>query len=127
VSILFGQHVDRRSCRSARPASRGAATGAHVLTAVNASASARQRVRQRAEIAKVIGMLALIALAFDGVRRPRGRFDLTPAGRLRHASVACCSRRCPILFAYGGGRSCANIAAEIKDPARNLAKATCSA
>jgi APA family basic amino acid/polyamine antiporter len=29
----------------------------------------------------------------------------------------------PILFAYGGWQSCANIAAEIKDPARNLAKA----
>ena len=29
----------------------------------------------------------------------------------------------PILFAYGGWQSCANIAAEIKDPARNLARA----
>jgi APA family basic amino acid/polyamine antiporter len=29
----------------------------------------------------------------------------------------------PILFAYGGWQSCANIAAEIKDPRRNLARA----
>ena len=29
----------------------------------------------------------------------------------------------PILFAYGGWQSCANIAAEIKDPERNLARA----
>jgi len=29
----------------------------------------------------------------------------------------------PILFAYGGWQSCATVAAEIKDPARNLARA----
>ena len=29
----------------------------------------------------------------------------------------------PILFAYGGWQSCGNVAAEIRDPARNLARA----
>jgi len=43
---------------------------------------------------------------------------------MRHASIGLLfTALVPILFAYGGWQSCANIAAEIKDPARNLPRA----
>jgi APA family basic amino acid/polyamine antiporter len=74
--------------------------------------------------AKVAGMLVLVALAFSRGAHPASSFDLAPAAALRGASLhLVLTALVPILFAYGGWQSCANIAAEIKDPARNLARA----
>jgi len=74
--------------------------------------------------AKVAGILVLVALAFWHAASPASRFDLTPASTLHGASVQLLlTALVPILFAYGGWQSCANIAGEIKNPARNLARA----
>jgi APA family basic amino acid/polyamine antiporter len=69
-------------------------------------------------------MLALVALAFGRGIHPASHFDASPAVVFRGASLpVLLTALVPILFAYGGWQSCANIAAEIKDPARNLARA----
>jgi APA family basic amino acid/polyamine antiporter len=74
--------------------------------------------------AKVLGMLALLALAFGRGLPSASPFDFSPAVVFEHASLGLIlTALVPILFAYGGWQSCANIAAEIKDPARNLARA----
>jgi APA family basic amino acid/polyamine antiporter len=96
-----------------------------VLTAVNAvGVRAGTWTNNALMTAKVIGMLALIALAFGRGAPPASHFDVSPATVFGHASLSLLlTALVPILFAYGGWQSCANIAAEIKDPARNLAKA----
>jgi APA family basic amino acid/polyamine antiporter len=74
--------------------------------------------------AKVLGMVALVALAFGRGAPPASRFDFAPASVFAGASVPMLfTALVPILFAYGGWQSCANIAAEIKNPERNLARA----
>src|SRR5262249_59844986 len=73
---------------------------------------------------KVMGTLGLVALPFTGAGAGASRYDLgalaapdaTWPGRLLTALV-------PIMFAYGGWQNCASVAGEIKDPARNLARA----
>jgi basic amino acid/polyamine antiporter, APA family len=72
----------------------------------------------------VAGMLALVALAFGHGSTPASHFDLSPSVVFGGASLTVLfTALVPILFAYGGWQSCASIAGEIKDPARNLARA----
>jgi APA family basic amino acid/polyamine antiporter len=127
VSILFASYVDRSFVTLGPVGVRAAAALALVvLTGVNAvGVRAGTRTNNLLMAAKVGGMLALVALAFAHGPVPASRFDLSPALVLRDASPQrLLTALVPILFAYGGWQSCGNIAAEIKDPARNLAKAT---
>jgi APA family basic amino acid/polyamine antiporter len=74
--------------------------------------------------AKIAGILALVALAFAHGSSPASHFDFSPSAVFAGARPQqLLTALVPILFAYGGWQSCANIAAEIKDPARNLARA----
>jgi basic amino acid/polyamine antiporter, APA family len=126
VSILFASYVDRSFIPLGAVGIRGAAALALVsLTAVNAvGVRAGTRTNNVLMAAKVIGMLALVALAFRHGATPASRFDLTAATRSGGTSLTLLlTALVPILFAYGGWQSCANIAGEIKDPARNLPRA----
>lgn len=127
VSILFASYVDRSFVPLGPVGIRLLAAAALVgLTAVNAvGVRAGARTNNILMGAKVAGILALVALAFGHGTTPASRFDLAPAEVLTGASPrVILTALVPILFAYGGWQSCANIAAEIKDPTRNLARAT---
>jgi basic amino acid/polyamine antiporter, APA family len=126
VSILFATYVDRSFVPLGPVGVRAAAAAALVaLTAVNAiGVRAGARTNNALMAVKVLGMITLIALAFGGVTAAASRFDPSPSDVMRHASIGLLlTALVPILFAYGGWQSCANIAAEIKDPARNLPRA----
>ena len=129
VSILFATYVDRSFVPLGPIGVRAvAALALTSLTAVNAvGVRAGARTNNTLMAAKVLGMVALIALAFAHSARPASAFNLSTAGvqqALTHASPSVLlTALVPILFAYGGWQSCANIAGEIRDPARNLARA----
>jgi APA family basic amino acid/polyamine antiporter len=127
VSILFASYVDRSFVPLGPIGVRlAAALALVVLTGVNSvGVRAGTRTNNLLMAAKVGGMLALVALAFAHGRVPASRFDLSPAVVFRGLSPQrLLTALVPILFAYGGWQSCGNIAAEIRDPARNLATAT---
>lgn len=127
VSIIFASYVDRSFIPLGPVGVRLAAAAALVgLTAVNAvGVRAGARTNNLLMGAKVAGILALLALAFGSGRPAASRFDPSPAVVFGHASLGVVlTALVPILFAYGGWQSCANIAGEIKDPARNLARAS---
>jgi APA family basic amino acid/polyamine antiporter len=126
VSILFASYVDRSFITLGPLGIRAAAALALItLTAVNAvGVRAGTRTNNVLMAAKVLGIVALVALAFGRGPAPASRFDLSAATVSGGASLTLLlTALVPILFAYGGWQSCANIAAEIKDPARNLARA----
>jgi basic amino acid/polyamine antiporter, APA family len=126
VSILFASYVDRSFVALGPAGIRMLAAAALIsLTAVNVvGVRAGSRTNNLLMAAKVAGMLALVALAFSHGLRPASRFDASPAVVFHGASLhIVLTALVPILFAYGGWQSCANIAAEIKNPARNLARA----
>jgi basic amino acid/polyamine antiporter, APA family len=126
VSILFASYVDRSFVALGTIGIRMAAAAALVaLTAVNAvGVRAGKWTNNVLMGAKVLGMIALVALAFGGGAPPASRFDPSPSVVFSGASLGMLfTALVPILFAYGGWQSCANIAAEIKDPARNLPRA----
>ena len=126
VSILFASYVDRSVVTLGPAGIRAAAAAALVgVTAVNVvGVRAGKQTNNVLMGAKVAGMIALVALAFAHGARPASAFDPSPAVVFRGASLGVLlTALVPILFAYGGWQSCANIAGEIKDPARNLARA----
>jgi APA family basic amino acid/polyamine antiporter len=126
VAILFASYVDRSFVPLGPNGVRVLAAAALlVLTAVNVvGVRAGKWTNNTLMAAKVLGMLALVALAFGRGAPAASRFDLSPSHVFGHLSLSLTlTALVPILFAYGGWQSCANIAAEIKDPARNLAKA----
>ena len=125
VSILFATYVDRSLVTLGPVGIRAAAAAALVaLTGVNAiGVRAGKRTNNALMAAKILGMIALVALAFGGRASspgPASRFDLA----VDHLSTRMLfTALIPILFAYGGWQSCANIAGEIRDPQRNLPRA----
>ena len=126
VAILFASYVDRSFVPLGATGIRVCAALALVgLTAVNAlGVRAGKWTNNLLMAAKVVGMIALVALAFGRGAPPASHFDPAPASVFASASVHLLfTALVPILFAYGGWQSCANVAAEIRDPARNLAKA----
>ena len=126
VSILFASYVDRSFVALGPIGIRAAAAAALVtLTAVNAvGVRAGARTNNLLMGAKVAGILALLALAFGRGASPASHFDPEPAVVFGRASLSVVlTALVPILFAYGGWQSCASIAAEIKDPVRNLPRA----
>jgi APA family basic amino acid/polyamine antiporter len=126
VSILFASYVDRSFVPLGSVGIRMAAAAALLsLTAVNVvGVRAGKWTNNLLMAAKVAGMLALVALALRHGSAPASRFDLAPSSVMRGFSIhLLLTALVPILFAYGGWQSCANIAGEIKDPARNLPRA----
>lgn len=126
VSILFASYVDRSFVPLGAAGIRFVAALALVsLTAVNAvGVRAGKWTNNVLMAAKVFGIGALVALAFGRGARPASHFDFAPASVFAGASVQMLfTALVPILFAYGGWQSCASIAAEIKNPERNLARA----
>ncbi len=126
VSILFASYVDRSFVPLGNAGIRVVAALALLgLTAVNAvGVRAGKWTNNVLMGAKVAGMVALVALAFGRGAPPASHFDPAPASVFANASVhVLFTALVPILFAYGGWQSCANIAAEIRDPERNLARA----
>ncbi len=126
VSILFASYLDRSFVPLGPAGIRLAAAAALIgLTAVNAvGIRAGKWTNNILMTAKVGGMLALIVLAFGRGAPPASHFDASAASLLHGTSLQqLFTALVPILFAYGGWQSCANIAGEIKNPARNLARA----
>jgi basic amino acid/polyamine antiporter, APA family len=126
VSILFASYVDRSFVALGAIGIRiGAAAALVALTAVNAvGVRAGKWTNNVLMAAKVLGMLALVALAFGRGVPPASHFDPSPSVVFGDASLGLLfTALVPILFAYGGWQSCANIAAEITDPARNVPRA----
>jgi APA family basic amino acid/polyamine antiporter len=126
VSILFASYVDRSFVPLGATGVRIVAAGALVgLTAVNAvGVRAGKWTNNVLMAAKVAGMLALVALAFAHGATPASRFAVSSTTLEQASPRLLLTALVPILFAYGGWQSCANIAGEIRDPARNLARAT---
>jgi APA family basic amino acid/polyamine antiporter len=125
VAILFASYVDRSFVPLGPIGIRvAAALALVVLTAVNAvGVRAGTRTNNVLMGAKVLGMLALVGLAFGRGSSPASHFDVSPAVFGSVSIHLWLTALVPIMFAYGGWQSCASIAAEIRDPARNLAKA----
>ena len=126
VSIVFASYVDSSFVPLGAVGVRTvAALSLVALTAINAvGIRAGKWTNNLLMTAKVAGIVVLVALAFWHAASPASRFDLTPASTLHGASVQLLlTALVPILFAYGGWQSCANIAGEIKNPARNLPRA----
>jgi APA family basic amino acid/polyamine antiporter len=129
VAILFASYVDRGFLALGDAGIKlVAALTLITLTAINAvGVRAGARTNNLFMAAKVSGMVALVALAFFGTGRPASNFVLRAAdvgGSLTFSSVSTLfTALVPVLFAYGGWQSCASIAGEIRDPARNLPRA----
>jgi APA family basic amino acid/polyamine antiporter len=125
VAILFASYVDRAFVPLGPGGIRVAAALALVtLTAVNAvGIRAGKWTNNLLMTAKIGGMIALVALAFGRGAPPASDFSM-PDVALNGASLHLLfTALVPILFAYGGWQSCASIAGEIRNPARNLARA----
>ena len=126
VSVVFASYVDRTFLPLGGAGIRIAAAAALVaLTAMNVvGVRVGKWTNNVLMAAKVAGMLALVALAFGGSRSPVSHFQILPSAIARDTSLGTIlTALVPILFAYGGWQSCANIAGEIKDPTRNLPRA----
>ena len=126
VSILFASYVDRSFVPLGAIGVRVVAACALLgLTAINVSGvRAGKWTNNLLMGAKVAGMLALVVLAFAHGTTPASHFSLSSMTLAQASPRVLLTALVPILFAYGGWQSCANIAGEIKDPARNLARAT---
>ncbi|MEZ5286903.1 MAG: amino acid permease [Vicinamibacterales bacterium] len=126
VSILFASYVDRAYVPlGATGIKLAAAATLLALTGINAvGVRFGTWTNNLFMAAKVAGMLALVALAFLGPVTPAS--DFAPAmPALNTATVSTLfTALVPVLFAYGGWQSCASIAGEIRNPARNLPRAT---
>jgi APA family basic amino acid/polyamine antiporter len=126
VSILFASYVDRSFVALGGAGVRiVAAATLLLLTGVNVvGVRVGKWTNNVLMSAKVMGMLVLVALAFFRLAPPASHFDPSPSTVLSGVSLGTLfTALVPILFAYGGWQSCANIAAEIKDPERNLPRA----
>ena len=126
VSILFASYIDRSFVALGPAGVRVAAAAALVtLTAINAAGvRAGKRTNNLLMAAKVLGMVALLVMAFGRREPPASRFDVSRDAFAPASLRLVLTALVPILFAYGGWQSCANIAAEIKNPARNLPRAS---
>ncbi|MFN8061662.1 MAG: amino acid permease [Vicinamibacterales bacterium] len=125
VSILFATYVDR-SVVALGPTGIPlvGALALVTLTAINAVGIRAGKWTNNVLMAtKIGGMVALVGLVLGHGAPPASRFAVGP-GALDGTSVRTLfTALVPILFAYGGWQSCASIAGEMRDPARNLPRA----
>ncbi len=126
VSILFASYVDRAFVPIGPAGIKiAAALTLVILTAVNAAGvKAGTWTNNLFMAAKVIGMLALVALAFGGRPVPASDFVIAAVPLDGGAVSTLFTALVPVLFAYGGWQSCASIAGELRHPARDLPRAT---
>lgn len=125
VSIIFASYVDRAFVPLGPLGVRLTAAGALIaLTAVNAiGIRAGKWTNNLLMTAKVGGMIALASLAFGHGAPPVSDFSLPDVPITGSSLHLLFTALVPILFAYGGWQSCASIAGEIRNPARNLPRA----
>ncbi len=126
VAILFASYVDRSFVPLGGPNGIRlvAAAALIALTAINTiGIRAGTLTNNLLMAAKIGGMVALVALAFGHGTTPASTFDLASVTINGSSLQLLLTALVPILFAYGGWQNCASIAGEIKDPARNLARA----
>ena len=126
VAILFATYVDRSFVPLGPMGVRAvAATALITLTLVNiAGVRAGKRTNNTLMAAKVGGIVVLLALVFTHSTGPASEVAFGDAATPSAASFPLLlTALVPILFAYGGWQSCGSLAAEIRDPARNLARA----
>jgi basic amino acid/polyamine antiporter, APA family len=126
VAILFATYVDRSFLSLGPVGIRATAALALVtLTVVNVvGVRAGKRTNNTLMAAKVGGILVLLALVFAHPAGPASDLDLADATAPGVSSLRLLfTALVPILFAYGGWQSCGSLAAEIRNPARNLARA----
>jgi basic amino acid/polyamine antiporter, APA family len=126
VAILFASYVDRTfvPLGGANGIRVAAAAALIALTAINTiGIRAGKLTNNLLMAAKIGGMLALVALAFGRGATSASTFDLSTVTVNGSSIHLLFTALVPILFAYGGWQNCAAIAGEIKDPARNLARA----
>jgi APA family basic amino acid/polyamine antiporter len=126
VSILFATYVDGAFLPLGSIGIKlTAAATLVVLTAINAvGVKAGTRTNNLLMAAKVLGMTALVVLAFGGRSSPASDFALALPAADGGTLTTLFTALVPVLFAYGGWQSCASIAGEIRDPGRNLPRAT---
>jgi APA family basic amino acid/polyamine antiporter len=126
VAILFATYVDRSFVPLGPAGVRAVAAIVLIaLTLVNiAGVRAGKRTNNTLMAAKVGGMLVLLALVFTPGAGPASHFAVADAAVPGAGSLPLLfTALVPILFAYGGWQSCGSLAAEIREPARNLARA----
>jgi APA family basic amino acid/polyamine antiporter len=126
VAILFATYVDRSFVPLGPVGVRAVAALALVtLTLVNITGvRAGKRTNNTLMAAKVCGILALLILVFVHGTGPASQLRVADAVAPNASSLTLLfTALVPILFAYGGWQSCGSLAAEIREPARNLARA----
>jgi APA family basic amino acid/polyamine antiporter len=123
VAILFASYLDRAFLPLGPLGTRLAAAAVLVgLTAINAAGVRAGKWTNNLLMAtKLAGIAVLLALAFFRGAPPASRFDGASLLTLRPAPLL--TALVPIMFAFGGWQNCGSVAAEIRDPARNLARA----
>ena len=126
VAILFASYVDRSFVPLGGPMGVRllAAAALLTLTAINViGVRAGKLTNNLLMAAKIGGMIVLVLLAFGRGAASASQFDLASVTITGSSVQLLFTALVPILFAYGGWQNCASIAGEIKDPARNLARA----
>jgi basic amino acid/polyamine antiporter, APA family len=126
VAILFATYVDRSLFPMGPAGVRVLAAAALLtLTAINTVGVRAGKWTNNVLMAvKVAGILILAGLAFAPGVPAASRFTLEPLVASGWATVPLLfTAMVPILFAYGGWQNCGTMAAEIRSPARNLARA----
>jgi APA family basic amino acid/polyamine antiporter len=126
VAILFASYVDRSFLPLGGPMGVRllAAAALITLTAINViGVRAGKLTNNLLMAAKIGGMIALVVLAFGRGAASASQFDVASVTINGSSVQLLFTALVPILFAYGGWQNCASIAGEIKDPARNLARA----
>ena len=126
VAILFASYVDRSFVPLGPVGVRAvAALALLTLTVVNVvGVRAGKRTNNTLMVAKIGGILTLLALVFTHGSGPASHLAIAGGNMRGQMSLRLLfTALVPILFAYGGWQSCGSLAAEIKDPARNLARA----
>jgi APA family basic amino acid/polyamine antiporter len=127
VSILFATYLDGSFVPLGPAGIRAVAAIALVaITGINAVGIRAGKWTNNVLMGvKVAGIATLIALAF-GARGapPASHFTLADAAAGGRSSLGLLlTALVPIMFAYGGWQNCGALAAEIKQPARTLARA----
>lgn len=126
VSILCASYIDRAYISLGPGGVKPAAAALLIaLTAINVvGVRAGARTNNLLMAAKVTGMLALVGLALFGRATPASDFSISAVPLTGGTLSTLLTAMVPVLFAYGGWQSCASVAGEIRDPARNLPRAT---
>lgn len=126
VAILFATYVDRSFVALGPVGVRLLAAVVLVaFTVVNAVGVRAGKYTSNILMAvKIAGILTLLWLAFSRGGPPASDLRLSDLASLDRSSFALLlTALVPIMFAYGGWQNCGTLAAEIRDPARNLARA----